>query len=53
MREILTAAVKPASRVRVGEALAAIGRRIGLTQEDVATIERARDTVPVKPLRFD
>ena len=31
VREILAAVVKPEKRVRVGEALAAIGRKIGLT----------------------
>lgn len=31
VREILTAAVKPERRVRMGDALAAIGRKIGLT----------------------
>lgn len=39
VREILAAAVKPEKRVRMGDALAAIGRKIGLTQEDVAMLE--------------
>lgn len=34
VREILAVAVKPATRVRLGEALAALGRKIGLTNED-------------------
>lgn len=38
--------VKPPSRVRVGDALSAIGRKIGLTNEDVAVLERERDTAP-------
>lgn len=38
VREILAAAVKPSSRVRVGDALAAIGRKIGLTNEDFAVL---------------
>ncbi|MGE3297718.1 MAG: plasmid stabilization protein [Porticoccaceae bacterium] len=53
VREILAAVVKPPSRVRVGEALAAIGRKIGLTDEDFAVFERVRDKTPAKPLRFD
>ncbi|HHY48396.1 MAG TPA: plasmid stabilization protein [Alphaproteobacteria bacterium] len=53
VREILAAAVKPSSRVRVGEALAAIGRKIGLTNEDFAVFERVRDKTPAKPLSFD
>jgi len=53
VREILAAVVKPSSRVRVGEALAAIGRKIGLTNEDFAVFERVRDKTPAKPLSFD
>lgn len=53
VREILAAAVKPAKRVRVGEALAAIGRKIGLTNEDFAVFESVRDKTPAKPLSFD
>ena len=43
VREILAAAVKPEKRVRMGDALAALGRKIGLTQEDVAVLESVRD----------
>jgi plasmid stability protein len=46
------AVVKPEKRVRVWEALAAIGRRIGLTNEDFAVFERVRDKTPAKPLNF-
>lgn len=53
VRDILAAAVKPATRVLVGEALATLGRKIGLTNEDVAVFERVRDKKPAKPLRFD
>ena len=52
-REILAAVVKPEERVRVGEALAAIGRTIGLTNEDFAVFESVRDKTPAKPLSFD
>lgn len=38
--------------VRVGEAPAAIGRKIGLTNEDFAVIESVRDKTPAKPLSF-
>jgi plasmid stability protein len=40
-------------RVRMGEALAAIGRKIGLTNEDFAVFEAVRDKTPAKPLSFD
>lgn len=53
VREILAAVVKPEKRVRVGEALAAIGRKIGLTNEDFAVFESVRDKTPAKPLNFD
>lgn len=53
VREILAAAVKPEKRVRVGDALAAIGRKAGLTNEDFAVFESARDKTPAKPLSFD
>ena len=53
VREILAAVVKPEERVLVGEALAAIGRKIGLTNEDFAVFESVRDKTPAKPLSFD
>jgi len=53
VREILAAAVKPSSRVRMGDALAAIGRKVGLTNEDFAVFENVRDKAPAKPLSFD
>jgi len=53
VREILAAAVKPEKRVRVGDALSAIGRKIGLTNADVDALERSRNKTPAKPLRFD
>jgi plasmid stability protein len=53
VREILATAVKPDKRVRLGDALASIGRKLGLTDEDLAAIDRARDKTPAKPLRFD
>ena len=53
VREILAAVVKPEKRVRVGEALAAIGRKIGLTNEDFAVFESVRDKTPAKPLSLD
>lgn len=53
VREILAAVVKPEKRVRVGEAIAAIGRKIGLTNEDFAVFESVRDKTPAKPLSFD
>lgn len=53
VREILAAAVKPEKRVRVGDALAAIGRKVGLTDEEFAVFESVRDKRPAQPLSFD
>ena len=57
VRDILASAVKPENRVRMGDALAALGREIGLTNEDFSALEQARReagvTTPAEPLRFD
>ena len=53
VREIIAAAVKPESRVRLGEALAALGREIGLTNEDFEILEQVRDKTPAEPLSFE
>ena len=45
--------VHRALRVRVGDALAGIGRRIGLTDKDLAVFDSVRDKTPAKPLTFD
>ena len=52
VREILATAVKPEKRVRLGDALAALGRKVGLTNEDFAVFEKARDRAPAKPPSF-
>ena len=53
IRDILERAVKPTKRVRVGDALAALGRKVGLTDEDIAAIDQTRDNSPAKPLKFE
>ncbi len=53
VREILAAAVKPESRIRLGDALAALGHEIGLTNEDFDVFEQTRDKTPAEPLRFE
>ena len=52
-REILATAVKPEARVRMGDALAALGRKIGLTNEDFEVFDRVSDKTPAEPLRFE
>lgn len=53
VRAILEQAVKPVDRVRMGDALAALGRKVGLTEEDIATIEGTRDRAPATPMIFE
>jgi len=53
VRAILANAVMPEKRVRMGDALAALGRWIGLTDEDVAALEQTRDRTPAEPMRFE
>lgn len=52
VRDILATAVKPTARVRLGDALAALSRDIGLTNEDFEVLERTRDQTPAVPLAF-
>ena len=57
IRAILEAAVRPEGRVRLGSALAEIGRKHGITRADVEALEEAleqvRDKRPTEPLKFD
>lgn len=51
IRDILESAVRPPQRLRLGTALAELGRRAGLADKDIAAIERARAKTPAKPLK--
>lgn len=53
VREILAIAVKPENRVRLGEALAALSRKIGLTNEDFEVFNQVKDKKPAEPMRFE
>lgn len=53
IRDILENAVRSAQRVRMGDALAELGRRAGLTNEDFAVFDEVRDKVPAEPTRFE
>lgn len=52
-REILASAVKQEDRVRIGEALAALGRKVGLTNEDFEVFNRVQDKTPAEPPGFE
>jgi plasmid stability protein len=51
IRDILEAVVKPEKRIRMGDALAAIGREVGLTDEDMAYFEL--DKTPAEPMSLE
>ena len=53
VREILESAVKSEKRIRMGYALAELGRRVGLTNDDFAVLDQVRDKVPAEPMRFE
>jgi hypothetical protein len=49
----LKQAAKSPIRVRLGDELAALGGEVGLTNEDIALIDEARDKSPAKPMTFE
>lgn len=53
VREILVAAVKPESRVRLGDAIAALGRKARLSNKDVEVFLQMRERTPAEPLKFE
>jgi antitoxin FitA len=53
MRAILESAVLPEGRLKLGTALAEIGRKHGITNEDVEALEQAWDRRPAEPMTFD
>ncbi|MBG6077791.1 plasmid stabilization protein [Polaromonas sp. CG_9.11] len=53
VRAILAIAVKPEARVRLGDALAALSREMGLTNEDFEVFDRVSDRAPAMPLGFE
>ncbi|MFC0267767.1 FitA-like ribbon-helix-helix domain-containing protein [Kushneria aurantia] len=53
VRAILEEAIRPESRLRMGDALAELGRKVGLTNEDFAALEQVRDRTPAEPMRFE
>jgi plasmid stability protein len=53
IRDILETTVRPSERLRLGTALAELGRRAGLTNEDFAVFEQVRDKTPAEPVKFE
>ena len=50
VREILATAVLPPQRIRLGDALAALGRELELADADVDALETMRDRTPAEPI---
>lgn len=53
IRAILENAVKPGGRVKLGTLLAGLGRDIGLSDDEVAVFDEARDKTPSEPVDFE
>jgi plasmid stability protein len=53
VRAILSGAVIPPQRLRMGDALAKLGREVGLDDEDCRTLSELRDKTPAEPLDFE
>jgi plasmid stability protein len=53
VRDILARAVKPESRLRIGDALAELGQRVGLNNKDFDVFQQVRDTSPAEPRGFE
>lgn len=53
VRAILEEVTRPETRLLMGDALAALGRKVGLTNEDFAVFDQIRDKTPAEPMRFE
>jgi len=53
IRDILEMTVRPPERLRLGSALAELGRRAGLTDDDIAALEQVRDKTPAEPVNLE
>ena len=52
IRDILESTVRPPERLRLGTALAELGRRVGLTDDEAEHLNQLRDKTPAEPMRF-
>ncbi len=53
VREILFASLKPAARLKMGDALAALSQQFALTNEDVEALEAMQSHTPAEPVSFE
>ncbi|GGH43740.1 FitA-like ribbon-helix-helix domain-containing protein [Microbacterium album] len=52
VRSILSSAVLPQQRVRMGQAMSQIGRRARLADEEAALLDDMRDRTPAEPIEL-
>jgi plasmid stability protein len=53
IRDTPESTVRPPVRLRMGTALGELGRRVGLTDDDIAAFEQVRDKTQAEPVRFE
>jgi plasmid stability protein len=53
VRAILEEVTRPETRLHMGDALAALGRKVGLTNEDFTVFDKVRDKTPAEPMKFE
>lgn len=53
VRAILEEATRPKECQRMGDALTALGREVGLTDEDFAALDLICDKTPAEPVGFE
>ena len=53
IRDILESTVCPSERLRLGTALAELGRRVGLTDDEAEHLNQLRDKTPADPMSFE
>jgi len=52
VRAILEEVTRPDTRLKMGDAMAELSRKVGLTNEDFAVFDQVRDKTPAEPMRF-
>jgi plasmid stability protein len=52
VRAILEEVTRAETGLQMGDALSALGHRIGLADDDFDLIGQVRDTAPAKPMKF-
>lgn len=53
IRDILEQAVRPANRLRIGSAMAALSQEAGLTNADFEALDQSRDRTSAVPMSFE